>query len=82
MFFSPRTDLKGNCVGHDPEIFFAASGRGYMKAKKICEGCPVAKKCLDKAIAEEEPGQRRYGVFGGLGGRERSRLLGEANAEA
>ena len=62
--------------------FFAESGSTYKRAKDICHPCPVRGKCLDLAMDLEGRGLgvhegRRFGVWGGLSGRERSRLAKE-----
>ncbi|MFD3871908.1 WhiB family transcriptional regulator [Streptomyces sp. NPDC058623] len=44
------------------------------RAKRICAGCPVAEACLRHALSAQE----RYGVWGGLTARERSRLQAAA----
>src|ERR1700736_2241064 len=40
------------------------------EAKRICLGCEVRDACLDYALAHDE----RFGIGGGLSGRERRRL--------
>jgi WhiB family redox-sensing transcriptional regulator len=40
-------------------------------AKSICKGCPVKRECLEYALVNRE----RDGVWGGLGERERRRLI-------
>jgi WhiB family transcriptional regulator, redox-sensing transcriptional regulator len=66
------------CRGMDPGIFFHPSNeRGEKReqrenaAKKICSSCPVSAQCLQHAIKVREA----YGVWGGLGERERIDLL-------
>lgn len=52
------------CANVDPELFFPdAGGRGSVrKARIICQGCPVAKQCLEFALESNI----RFGIFGGL----------------
>ncbi len=38
------------------------------KAKKICDGCPVRRECLDFALSRPE----KYGLYGGLSEDERA----------
>jgi len=74
------------CIGRDDEkgapVFFSderrdlGAGRYRVadpdeEAKAICAGCPVRSSCLEYALAKPE----RYGVWGGMGERERERLL-------
>lgn len=75
------------CDGMDPELFFASDStqkKLVKEAKAICAGCPVRLECLAAATTEEDPEQygfgaerdrnNRFGVRGGLTGRERWRL--------
>ena len=73
--------LTGNCVGEDPRKFFPSSGRGYVKAKRICDGCGVKTECLERTLMFEletiTPDHKkplRFGVAGGLSAAERSRI--------
>ena len=68
----------GACNDADPETFFSPeSERGPRRrareseAKALCGECPVARKCLEHALAVQEP----YGVWGGLNATERSHRL-------
>lgn len=84
MFFAPDPVLRqGACVGIEPKeadrIFFGTNN-SYMRAKAICMTCPVQEACLEKAVAEEDPAHR-YGVFGGMTARQRTRVYGGVDAE-
>jgi WhiB family redox-sensing transcriptional regulator len=57
-----------NCRGAD---MFPGEGAGVVRAKRICEDCPVKQRCLDYALANKI----EYGVFGGTSERERRRIL-------
>lgn len=85
MFFTPDPILsRGACVDlseNDKQLFYSI-GNGYMKAKAICAECTVRPECLQKALSFEVPGERRYGVWGGLSSRERDRLFGGGVEEA
>jgi WhiB family transcriptional regulator, redox-sensing transcriptional regulator len=59
------------CRQHDPEIFFAPGVRSERKAKAICGRCPVSKDCLLFALESRTD----FGIWGGLNGKERRRLL-------
>src|SRR5918998_1837507 len=37
----------GNCRLYPPATFFPSDGVGVEKARKICNGCPVASPCLE-----------------------------------
>lgn len=58
------------CAVTDPEVFFPESGGSTLKAKLVCQRCPVKVECLDYAINHNE----RFGIWGGLSERERRRL--------
>ncbi|MCJ0868062.1 WhiB family transcriptional regulator [Streptomyces sp. AP-93] len=64
------------CAGSVLSLFFSSGTSGMeklatLRAKDICEGCPVRQKCLDWALDLEI----EYGVYGGLDPRERERLV-------
>jgi WhiB family redox-sensing transcriptional regulator len=58
------------CRGADPELFFPVRGETTYEAKAVCAGCPVRFECLEYALRHSE----RFGIWGGLGERERRRL--------
>lgn len=62
--------------GVDPEIFFGESRQSHERAKQVCGVCPVRNECLTDALAAEDrlAGVGRFGVYGGLTGRERSQV--------
>ena len=45
-------------------------------AKKVCTGCPVRMDCLKYGLEVDEQVSGRHGVYGGLTGEERARLVG------
>lgn len=48
------------------------------EAKAVCASCPVRSACLDDAMASESGGhQHRWGIRGGLTGKERGDLWAE-----
>jgi WhiB family redox-sensing transcriptional regulator len=61
----------GNCRNYPPAIFFPSDGVGVDRARKICNGCPVAAQCLEYALEE----RIEHGVWGGCSERERRRIL-------
>src|SRR5689334_11895361 len=70
--------LKAKCRGMAVSLFYHPWGeRGESRiareedAKKICQSCPVIAECRQHALRVGEP----YGVWGGLGERERDFLL-------
>jgi WhiB family redox-sensing transcriptional regulator len=72
--------LRAACRGHPVEIFFSPSGeRGPARAgreaaaKAVCHSCPVLRACRAHALRTRE----LYGVWGGLSGGERERILDE-----
>lgn len=68
--FSHWTD-HALCKGKT-ELFFAHKGdwKSAQQARKICAECPVASRCLQEAVMNDE----RYGVWGGVGYTERRKM--------
>ena len=62
--------LRANCMGVDPELFFPERGSSTREAKEVCRGCVVAQECLEFAIANGE----KFGIWGGMSERERRRV--------
>lgn len=60
------------CATTDPTSFFPELGGTLSEAKKLCRRCDVQAECLTYAIEHGE----RFGVWGGLGERERARIAG------
>jgi WhiB family redox-sensing transcriptional regulator len=58
------------CIDADPDVFFPAADGAADPAQRICEPCPVRGQCLAYAIVADEP----FGIWGGLGQRERQTL--------
>lgn len=74
------------CAGMPREVFFlpAHPGRAALRAKAVCEGCPVRVKCLTDQLEWELVwlrGADPAGVFGGVGPRERLPMLAQMRAE-
>lgn len=61
--------LKANCMGVDPDLFFPERGASTREAKEVCRGCVVKQDCLEYAIANSE----KFGIWGGMSERERRR---------
>lgn len=61
------------CRGTNADLFFPSTDDDDGPAKAICGGCPVRVVCLSFAIQRGE----RYGIWGGLDEKERSRLTAE-----
>lgn len=63
-FIEPNTDWmrRGHCVGDDPDIYFPDydGPSSAIKAKAVCERCPVRVECLTLALATDE-----RGIWGG-----------------
>jgi len=66
----PEWTLAAACQYVDAEIFFPEKGGSTREAKQVCAGCPVTAECLAFALEHHE----RFGIYGGLSGRERRRL--------
>ncbi|AXI81290.1 WhiB family transcriptional regulator [Peterkaempfera bronchialis] len=65
------------CAQTDPEGFFPERGGSTRTARRVCLACEVRVECLEYALENDE----RFGVWGGLGERERRRLR-RASGEA
>lgn len=65
---------QGLCRNMDPNIFFPSDGAGVDEAVAICRTCPVREPCAEWGIANEV-----YGVWGGMGERERRRARRKGN---
>ncbi|MFJ5675020.1 WhiB family transcriptional regulator [Streptomyces sp. NPDC093097] len=66
-------DATTPCAHADAD-FYATDTAGQDEAKAVCLGCPLRPACLDYALTNDE----RFGVWGGLTARERSRLRHDA----
>lgn len=67
-----------NCANMDTDIFFMPDddklnrkerSERILRAKRICNGCPVMKRCQNYAINHNE-----VGVWGGMTEKERNEL--------
>jgi WhiB family redox-sensing transcriptional regulator len=72
--YSPAWLVDAACIGVDPEIFFAETNGKFStprtkQAIKVCEDCPVRKKCLAWAL---ETGDG-FAVLGGMTPMQRAR---------
>jgi len=61
--------MRPACLGANPELFF--DDRYADVAKALCGTCGMQSECLIEGIQEAA-----FGVWGGLTGRERTRLSG------
>jgi WhiB family transcriptional regulator, redox-sensing transcriptional regulator len=64
------------CREANPDLFFPERGSPGDSAKRVCVTCDVRLECLEYALANCE----RYGVWGGLTERERTRLRRQATS--
>lgn len=62
--------LDAACRNKPLEWFYPEPGQNALKAKELCEVCPVKQDCLQDALSFEAP-QGRHGVWGGLSREER-----------
>ena len=58
------------CKKAEADLFFPERGSPGDSAKRVCVTCDVRLDCLEYALANGE----RYGIWGGLTERERTRL--------
>lgn len=64
------------CRDADADWFFPDRGEDTRRAKAICAGCPVRDVCLEHNLHE------RFGIWGGLSGRERRSVRAQRRADA
>lgn len=80
MFFHLKPlSARGACADLPEEQkrwFFSKRGNTYLKAVHICHTCPIEDECLRRAVDNETPGTRRYGVYGGMPANERREKFG------
>jgi WhiB family redox-sensing transcriptional regulator len=62
--------------GVNPDLFYPEKGQSGRAAKAICARCPVARQCLDDALAS--PAESDHGVRAGTSPKQR-RLLRRAS---
>jgi WhiB family redox-sensing transcriptional regulator len=62
--------VRANCMGVDPDLFFPERGASTREAKEVCRGCVVREDCLEYALSNSE----KFGIWGGLSERERRRI--------
>ena len=74
--------LPGACRGKNSDVFYHPDGeRGRarmqreLRAKAICNDCPVLQQCREHALKVAEP----YGIWGGLSESERQLVLRSRN---
>jgi WhiB family redox-sensing transcriptional regulator len=63
------------CAQTDPDMFLPEQGGSTRDAKRVCAACPVRRKCLEYALAQEFNPQ---GIWGGTSVRERKAMRRDA----
>lgn len=66
------------CRNMPARLFFPEQGESTAEAKAVCDECPVRERCLQYALDHHE----RYGTWGGLSARERTRIVRGQEREA
>lgn len=61
-------DVELPCAGMQPEMFYEQ--RHWLKARRVCDDCPIREHCLEVAIARDEDG-----VWGGMTKAQRDRWV-------
>ncbi len=74
---SEEWELRANCLGVDPDLFFPERGQSTAEAKAVCANCEVQEECLDAAINRCE----KVGIWGGKSENERRRIRKERRLE-
>lgn len=68
---------QANCLGMDPDLFFAHRGESVEEARAVCMACEVRVDCLEYAITNGE----KLGLWGGLTERQRRALRAKRRRE-
>jgi WhiB family redox-sensing transcriptional regulator len=76
--YAPPWLAEAACVGEDPNLFFADQGKVFSGARtkaaiRVCQSCPVVRKCLAWAL---ETGDG-FAVLGGMTPQQRTRYRRE-----
>jgi len=66
------------CRNMPANLFFPEQGQSTTEAKAVCAECAVRERCLTYALDHHE----RYGIWGGLSARERTRIRRAQEREA
>ena len=90
MLFHPDPKLREAACRDLPEgakrRFFTAripTSQAARELKAVCSACPVKDYCLETALEfESAPGERRYGIWGGLTADERNEIYGDKDLQA
>lgn len=70
---SESWELRANCLGVDPDLFFPERGQSTKEAKRVCANCEVQTECLDAALINVE----KIGIWGGKSEKERRKMRRE-----
>ncbi|MFD6691079.1 WhiB family transcriptional regulator [Streptomyces bacillaris] len=70
-------ELEAVCRTTDPEVFFPTASESSKPAMDICWRCPVRTACLEAAMAEEHPDNRRHSGRHGIRGGYTANARGE-----
>ena len=80
MAMSEAWMARAACRG-STDLFFAERGDAYavVRARRICDRCPVWSECLDYAVSDIAPD---HGVLAGMTPKERSQLRRDCRTTA
>jgi WhiB family redox-sensing transcriptional regulator len=73
--------LRANCLGVDPDLFFPERGASTKEAKEVCRGCVVREQCLEYALANGEKFGNPGSTIKGRPTKRDRRLLGRAGED-
>lgn len=67
--------LDAACIGRELSLFYVKPGQvAATSTFRLCRDCKVADLCLSEAMSIEEGPSHRFGIWGGLTPRQRTRV--------
>jgi WhiB family redox-sensing transcriptional regulator len=72
----PAWHSSASCRSEPVDTFFGAAGASYERARALCASCPVARACLEVALADPTV----QGFWGATSERERARIRRQRKA--
>ena len=58
---NPQGDVRANCRGVSPKVFYPETAIGWVEALAICDVCEIKLECREWAHEQRE----EFGIWGG-----------------